>query len=361
MVQIAKARIELEAPKDEYPGKYITVSAYGFDKQKYKGNKCLCPDPNCSAELSRVKGHKQIFYGIVTGKPFQLDIAAHFKRKMGADPHIETCTAVAHYQRYQTMARNAQGRAWGDGVFTFNLNIPTDTVAAPLRQNRSTLYPRFFAAAQDPSSKEKHPPRKLSEGLNSVKAMAKLLDETEFNHAYRDKMLFRNGTTALSLSDLYKSDSIKFFNEMEARARDGLKPRPTLIEFKPLAAREFHSRSNLTIQGLPSYLMNNGHRESRSMMLHCTDVSMYKQITQAIYGGERSFLIYSDSAFVDLMEVAQKEKDIKGGTAKNKTFFVNIPVASPEQIHAWQPMPALLSHIAYAKPAAAPARQLAAE
>lgn len=355
MVQIAEARI-----RDEETGTFKTVPAHKFDKKTDGAKTCHCPDPNCKAVLTHYDSYLQTFYDEQTGEAFRTRVASHFKRLRGSPEHARDCTAVEYYRQYQHVAREFGGIGITEGRFLFNLNIPTDTCEAPLRQNRGNLV-RRFSQAVTPAADDQHVPRKLSQGLNSAEAFADLLDKTAYNPYYRDSIMFRNGKSLFTLNQLYKNDPVKFFNEEQARAQEGKGPQPALIEFKPIAKQKFHFRSSLMIQGEAKRVVENGREHYVSIMLHCTNDSMYKQITKAIRAGERSFLIYSEGANVQLLECAQKKKDIANGTAKDKALYVYVPVSTEKQVQAWEPMPAVLSFIDHAKPAGTAVRQLAAE
>lgn len=334
MVQITHARL-----RDDETGKPVRISAANFDKATDGKKLCQCPDPDCSAILTHYKSYLQTFYDLVTNEPYKLKVPAHFKRAEGSPPHSLECTAVDQYTIYQSYARDIGGLSQMHGRFVYNLNIMTNDDTAPVRHPRKAGDPFNNAATRENKSDgQGHEHRKLSQGLNSVKKLAGLLDHTEFDKEYRESILLRDGRKSYTLAQLFRNDTLALFRERHTQAKNGDAPQPVLLQFKPIVLGQFHSKKERTIQGQAVTVRGGDGRDySVSVKLHCASREIYDSLKQEIRAGKRSFLVYAESATVDLVEFAHKKHEIQQGTAKDRTVFVHVRVGMPQQMTPWVP------------------------
>lgn len=347
MVQITHALI-----RDEASGKQVKIAAATFDKDTDGKKVCQCPDPHCGAVLTHYKSYMQTFYDLDTNEPYKLKIPAHFKRLQGGPPHDQSCTAVDDYTIFQSYARDIGGLSQQHGAFVYNLNIMTDGRPAPVRAPK--LASAFEGAVEIRENKNgnghdaanghrngnghSYERRKLSEGLNHVQRLAGLLDHTEFDRQYRDSILLRDGKRRYTLANLFENDVVRLFRAEHARAKNGADAGAVLFQFKPIVLGKYHKKKDLTIQGQPVTMRDpQGHVYSVCAKLHCGSKEIYDSLKEQIRSGKRSFLIYTDRAYVDLLEFKHKKIEIHEGKAKDRSVFVHLHATMPQQVAAWTP------------------------
>ena len=347
MVQIARAWAV-----DRTTGEGAEISARTVDKKRDADLDYFCPDKCCRIPLSHHKEHLHTFVDPDSGRAFKANVAAYFQRKPNGARHDDACTAVDAYTKYQIFARKNGGESHERGTFVFNLNIPTNTVPAPDRKRKSALTQKFqnrafekLTAQSQESAPSSERPAPQSQGLANVGKLAGLLEASAFNPKYRESVLLRDGPRLASLSEIYKDKPIEFYREEHARAKRGGPAKPVLVHFEPIAMGKFHSPHDLTIQGLaaPIRASNGKAKYAVSIQLHCGSKSMYDEIREQIRGGARSFLIYAPLAYVSLIELAHKKKEMEIGKPTDKAVFVHVRADRPEQIVRWTPPAAQLS------------------
>jgi hypothetical protein len=340
MVQITHARIK---KGDEWE----TISARHHERHKkdFAKTDCYCPDDACPAKLTHYKEHEHTYYDQESLQAFTLKIAPHYKRHVGSPEHAPNCTAVKHYVAYQGYARDLGALSVGEGAFVINLNIMTDTVPAPLRQNAAILQRPFNASgrrSQDSGHPDAQEPKRLSIGLSETSALAQLIERTEFNPEHRKNILMRRHGQTRRLTEIFYDDPVALFRKKLEEQRAGITNAPAAVEFRPIPIPKFHSRRNWSIQGQAvPIISNDGEKYYASMMLHCASEAMFREMQELIKGkqGARSFLVFSERVYVDGLEVKQKLLDIKAGRQEDTAVFVHLHVSRPEQIHVWNRTP----------------------
>lgn len=338
MVQITHALV-----RDDETGELVKIAADKFDKKTDGKKTCHCPDENCPALLTHYQTHMHHYYDEVARKHYKLKIPDYFRVAGKSPPHAPSCTAVVAYSAYQNSARDLGGLSQQNGVFIYNLDVMTNTRPAPNR-SRKVLSPEFRAAApvRDNKSSSQNDndgkKLKLSEGLNHVKGLAKLLDSTEFDRHYRDAILLRDGDRSYTLAGLFVDDTLALFRAEYTRAKKGDGDAPVLLQFKPIEIGRFHSKRDLTIQGLALPIKSvDGNKYYVSVKLHCGSEEIYKSVKENIRRGNNSFLLYTDKATVDIQECERTQSQVQKGEAKDRTVFVHVSVATPQQIMPWKP------------------------
>lgn len=341
MVQIANAWAVNRITGEEHD-----VAARDVDPHS-KEYDWLCPDQCCRIPLTAYSQHVRTFHDPFNEQTFQATVAAHFQRKAHGPDHAPACSAVDDFTKYKLYAREQRAVSHGeDRAFVFNLNIPSSDRSAPTRKRASAVTRHFqekasseVAGADQIFVAAEHRPKPHSMGLSSVDKLAKLLDLTAFDLKYRESTLLREGPRIHTLSQLYKDDVVRFYREAHARAKDGTDPVPALIHFKPIALAKFHSKRDLTIQGLAAPVLSSNGRDryAVSVLLHCATPEIYASLKAGIKSGERSFLVYVPSPYVDLMELAQKKRDMADGRQKDNAVFVHARVGHSGQVMAWSP------------------------
>lgn len=340
MVQIAKAWAV-----DRKTGEGKEIAARHVDKAAVKDYDWFCPDECCRAPLTHYNQHLQTFQDPESGERFKINVAAHFQRKKGGAAHAEACKAVDDYTKYQLYARAAGGISHQHGSFVFNINIPTDTLDAPIRKKPSALTQKFQQKALDRAVAESatlapkiYEPRSM--GLRDVEKLGGLLDVSAFDPEYRRSIILRDGRRLVTLDKIFKDDPISFYREEHERAKKNSPEEPVLVHFKPIAIGKYHSRQSRTIQGIaaPITASNGRARYSVSVMLHCGNEKIFDDIVNDIKDGNRSFLIYAPRAQVNLIELAHKKKEMEIGKPKDNAVFVHIRADRAEQVAAWTPL-----------------------
>jgi hypothetical protein len=346
MVQITHALI-----RNDETGEFVKKAADTFDKKTDGKKTCHCPDRNCPAVLTHYSSYMQTYYDLETNEPYKLKIPAHFKRAQGSPLHDISCTAVDSYTIYQNYARDLGGLSQQGGAFVYNLNIMTDPRPAPIRP-RQTLLQKFDGAvevrdnksadqnAKQNGSNDNNASRKvkLSEGLNHVDKLAGLLDRTEFDKEYRHSILLRDGRKRYTLAEIFENDTVRLFRSAHARTKNKEGATPVLAQFKPIVLAAFHNKKQLTLQGQAITMRGvDGHDYSVSVKLHCGSKEIYESLKKDIRAGKRSFLVYSEDTYVDLIEFAHKKKEIQQGRAQDRAVFVHVHIKMPRQVTAWMP------------------------
>lgn len=350
MVQIANAWAV-----NRKTGEEQDIAARDVDPHS-KAHDWLCPDKCCRIPLTFYSQHNRTFHDPFSGEPFVATVAAHFQRKAHGPDHDKACTAVDDFTKLKLYARESRAVSHdADRVFVFNLHIPSSDRPAPLRKQASLVTRHFREKATEgttatPENADQiyvstDKPRRHSMGLSSVDKLAKLLDLTAFDPKYRESIVLRAGPQTFALSAIYKDDTVKFYREAHASAKEGADPAPALIHFKPIALAKYHSKRDLTIQGLaaPVLASNGRDRYSVSVQLHCATPEIYAALKADIKSGERSFLVYVPRPYVDLMELAQKKRDMESGRQKDNAVFVHARVGHEGQIVKWSPPDAQMS------------------
>ena len=329
-------------------GRLVLIPARTYDKSKDSVHTCVCTDPECMAELVHHKQHKNTFFDGITGQSFQLDIPAFFQRKAGTVPHREGCEAVAAYQRYQTRLRTMGAIGHGDGVLVFNVNIPTSHHLIVPKKSTGDLSPAFDKPAQAADvqgQKETSLARKLSQGLNHVRFMADLLEETHFEPERRDTILIRRNGQTKTLRDYYHENAPNFFKQLMEAERGGLNHGigAGALLFQPIAVRasngvKFHDAATRTIEGLSTETTGkDGLRYKIAYKLHAADDAVYKALSEAIrQKGEKSFLMDSAKCWVDVEDTKAKVAAVRDGKPKGQTLFVHVLVGHEAQFHPWK-------------------------
>lgn len=343
MVQIAKAWAV-----NRVTGEEKEIAARDVDKKRDADFDFLCPDKCCRVPLTHYSEHLHTFIDPDSDpehpRAFKLNVASHFRRKAHAPAHDEACKAVDDYTKYQLYARANGGLSHQNGAFVFNLNIPTTSVSPPLRQKPSALTLKFQQRVIDKLTMEEGVPHQgrgepRSIGLRDVEKLAGLLDVSAFDPKYRESILLRDGPRIVRLSEIYKDDPIKFYREEHERARQNDPANPVLVQFKPIAIGKYHSKQNMTIQGLASPIIasNGKAKYAVSMLLHCGTEKLYEDVKTKIRDGERSFLVFASDAHVNLIELAHKKKEMEIGNQKDNAVFVHLRINRAEQITSWAP------------------------
>lgn len=350
MVQITHTAI-LDAATGEKAthgdGRLVLIPARTYDKSKDSVHTCVCTDPKCMAELVHHKQHKNTFFNGVTGQSFQLDIPAFFQRKAGAVPHREGCEAVAAYQRYQTRLRTMGAIGQGEGVLVFNVNIPTNHHLMIPKKTPLDLIGAFATPANgaDVRPEKTTTTRRLSQGLNHVRFLADLLEETHFEPERRDTILIRRNGQTQTLGTYYRADPHVFFKELMESERSGVDHGigAGALSFQPIAVRasnglKFHDAAARTIEGVSvDAVGRDGYAYKIAYKLHAADDAVYKALSEAIrQKGEKSFLMDSAKCWVDVEDTKAKVAAVRDGKPKGQTLFVHVLVGHEAQFHPWK-------------------------
>lgn len=352
MVQLTHARIDGWLNEDGTPK---LLSARAYDKIQHGHLVCRCPDPHCPATLSRHAEHDQTFYDPRTGEAYRLKIADFYQREGGAPFHDASCSAVKQYEAYQSYARKAGALSLGEGAMVFNLNILTDRIPAPLRQQKGSAVSAYGNAVRtnilsDDAEKSHHP---LSQGINSTQQLARMIEETVFNTDLRRSMVMRIGKRHFTLDQIFHEDPLKFFYDRYALSKEGQGAgEPVLVQFQPIAiaaqrddvtgkvTKKFHDKASRTIIGQAAQVIaGDGQKYYVSVMLHCGTEEIYKDIKDSIRQKARSFMIYSEDAYVNRPEFMAKKQEVQHNPDADRGVFVHVHVNKPGQIYIRKPVP----------------------
>ncbi len=346
MVQITTVR------QIQDDGSSKIISAKDFDKGEDFNKPCLCPDPNCHAEMSHVEGHSHTYLG-ESSTAYQLEIHPYFRRHVKSPPHDTGCKIYAQKLWLEQLGRERYAAGMtsvtpADGArrvgLLFNLNVRTShTSHAPLRAQ--TLAAHFSKGQIAPSIAKAfdahHPkprPEPLSYGLRTIKDLAQILDNTAFDAGMRGMIHFRKGPIVLPLEKMFYDSPLALFRQEHARAKEGHTAMPVLAQFKPIKTGEFRSNTDLTITGRAERARGiDGQDYYPSIKIKFTDEDLYKKTVDTMRAERApSFLIYGQ-AHVDLEEFRQNKTDIHSRAAKHNGVFVHVKIENSDQIMAWAP------------------------
>lgn len=352
MVQITHA-----AFKDPQTGKKILgpdgtpllARADSFDKLRDAQSICVCPDKDCMAELSHYVQHDRTFYDDMTGAPFQLTVAAHFQRKPGSPLHRDGCAAVWDDQTHKARMRALGALEQLEGVFIFNNNIPRDeNIERPRHPSRAR--PVLREAFQRPIQKAAdegittRPP--LSQGINHVRELGRLLDETHFDVQKRDSIYIRYGHSRRKLEAYYHEKPSYFFKELFLDEGRGTGIAAGLVYFSPIKSAQFHNPKERTIEGVGERRIGkDGHGYYVSYKLHCASDKIYQAVRRGLKEGAASYLVDSRKCWVDMKDSREKIKAVSAGQGKGKTLFVHVYIGNEAQFCPWTPKTTLDLHL----------------
>lgn len=337
MVQITEARVI-----DKETGVERRVRADAYDKALNDKTIRCCPDDNCPARLSHYTDYKQKFYNPVTGEPYELHIAASFRRSPNSPDHAKDCTQVEAHVKRQTIVRARGGEIHASGAEIYNLNILTDHRPAPERKAPSALQESYGRAHDAIDRRTPTARRTLSTGVNNIKGLAALLDETYYAPEQRALKILRTGGRDTTLAAIFIGDPLLAFHEkIEERERQAVGEHvaggPQLIHFRPIPIAKYRSAHDHTIQGLAAArTMPDGSRQHVSFQLHCGGKAQYDAVCDAIKKGARSFLVYTPEVRLDLMGEGRIRKE-------EHPVLLHIYAHRAGQIMAWTPPAAQLS------------------
>lgn len=341
MVQMTHARTY--NPKTGEWGE-ITAKKYKQDRERYLDLEaagefeCHCPDPHCDGvRLQHYNDRLQTYYD-PHQRPYRVEIPSYFQRAQGTLAHHPDCEIVRQYGAFQAHARLHGGLSFGNGVFMFNLNIPTMQSEGPVRQSKVHVGPEFARRADDGVPRPAREKRKFSEGMKSLEAFGGMLERAAFDPEYRRTLMFRKGPVTYNIDQLYKETPADLFKEAKKMLREKRGNATAVTIFKPAALPKFWVRGRTgpgTIYGQPDSVKGRDNQHYHvNTVLHVEDRELYARIKEQFHGGYPSFMVYSEKIYIDLDEIARRNEHARA-THENTAFHVHVHVSRPEQIVPW--------------------------
>jgi hypothetical protein len=258
---------------------------------------------------------------------------------MGAPAHHPDCEIVKQYGAYQTHQRLHGGLSFGNGVFMFNLNIPTMQSEGPVRQPRPAMGAEFRRRTASDAAPEPRVKRKFSEGLKDLAAFGGMIERAAFDPEYRRTLMFRKGSTTFTIDQLYKETSKDLFKEAQKALREKRAFATAVTVFKPAVLPQFWQGSR---HGIPPRIFGqpdsvrgrDGKSYHVNTVLHLENREIFAKIKEQFHGGYASFMIYSEKIYIDPEEIDARNRHAKE-TQENTAFNVHVHVNRPEQIVPW--------------------------
>lgn len=352
MVQVTRVRVEGTNAFLSADSFGMATGENGQPPFQYGAHKkaCLCPDPQCVARMVHVRAHDQTYYD--EGGAYTLRVAAHFRRHPKSPPHAEKCAIAQAYHRYADQARHFGGSQRGEAGFVYNLNIMTDTRPAPGR-GLARHFPAVKAApqitARYAASAGYSARAPWSKGINHIRMLAQLLDETAFDPGLRAENHMRRNSKLLTLAEMYKEDAVALLRAGHSRSKalrdNPSAPRswPMLFNFRPIMTPKskeltFWDGKAQSVTGAPQKIEDaKGNAYYISARLNFGSKDLYRSFIKMLRGGEKSFLAYDDRVSVDMEDFMRMKEAMHNKHGHHHAVFVDMHINCAEQILPWTP------------------------
>ncbi|MCB1591776.1 MAG: hypothetical protein KDI90_04910 [Alphaproteobacteria bacterium] len=378
-VSVSEARAFNPADDDpNEPESWETVSASDFNEEKHGQCQFYCPcclDNGDKVRLKKPSGgyFQNILFDVIdpetqdvmtdpaTGTPVTENRRYYIPPRYSLYPgQRHTCDLASRLRDLSATIRENGGLTLNSaaGAYILNINIPG---GQELIRKRPRIYMTSAedfdtAAGADPNimtsrrihRSQTNPPSKRSTGVLHVESLAKILDSTEFDKGQRKHVILRIGQDGITLDQAYHGKAVNLYRDLyEKESRVTREDAPNhnqvaLFHFKPIGNRKFWTKDetgSMTVQSQAEQIHDNeGRHFYVSARLHFSNRETFRAFEQAYRkDGERSFLVFSEQATVDLEDFKNKKGRIDSRLDDHATVFVDIPVGDSAQIMPWAP------------------------
>jgi len=266
-----------------------------------------------------------------------------------------TCDLAARLSNISKVVKEQGGVVLNStaGAYIVNLNIPAGQSKISNRPRIRLSEGDDFTAAVEGRTRRIHrssgdPTGHHSRGITNVQALAQMLDDTEFNKGQRQHLLMRIGQQGMSLAEAYHGDPLAMYRSLYERERPQAQQASAnhnhvaIFRFRPIGDHKFWKKQedgSMTVQGQAEQVRDrDGKLFYVSARVNFQTEGAFQAFQQAYTKNrERSFLVYTENAKVDLADHAAKKQRLDLNLDQHATVFVDTVVYNPAQMMPWSP------------------------
>lgn len=368
-------------PATDDPGKpetWASLSASAFDEKKHGQHEFFCPcclDKGDKVRLKKPSGgyYQNILFDVIdpetrdvmkdpqTGDPITESRRYFIPPRFSLYPlQRHSCDLGARLNDLSSIVRQNNGVTLNSaaGAYVVNLNIPAGQTPVNHHRPRINLTQAgdfaSSAGAENLSPLRRihkphtSPPSTRSQGINHVEALAQMLDSTEFDKGQRAHVILRTGAQGLTLAQAYHGQPVEMYRALFERERSLTREgadnhnQIALFHFKPIGDRKFWTKQedgSTTVQGQAEQVRDkDGRHFYVSARINFQTETALRAFEQAYRKDkERSFLVFTETATVDLKDFEAKRKKLDSGQSRHETVFVDTVVFNAAQMTPWAP------------------------
>lgn len=360
------------------PETWATVSASGFDEEKHGHNEFYCPcclDKGDKVRLKKPSGgyYQNILFDVIdpktrdvmkdaqTGEPVTESRRYFIPPRFSLYPlQRHTCDLAARLNDLSSVISQNNGLTLNSaaGAYIVNLNIPAGQT--PINRHRPRInltQTGDFAASADGEASlslrrihRSHnvPSSARSQGISHVESLAKMLDSTEFDKGQREHVILRTGAQGVTLGQAYHGQPVEMYRALFGHerelTREGAKNHDqiALFHFKPIGDRRFWKKQedgSTTVQGQAEQVYDkDGRHFYVSARINFQTETAFRAFEHAYRKDkERSFLVFTENATVDLVDYESKRKKLDSRQDDHATLFIDTVVFNTAQMTPWTP------------------------
>lgn len=322
---------------------YRVMSAALFDPQTHPGSVCCCLDcikKGKRTELSRVAAHKQDFVyplldadgkkqyypgtrEIITNTKPNLPVPEHFALRQGQRHHPDCALAKKYDRIAAAMGRIGvkavpSGNAYGEPIHLVPWNLPVPKHAPALKSGSrasSATQQKFSRVAADahdsPPRQREFAIRNNTVGIRSLTDLGTILDNTSFLLTTRQRVFITRGDAQTPLTDFVKEDPIDAYGLLLRKAQNLAKNgridknnHTQVVAFEPASNSKglikAEENGTITLHSKPKNYVDKRQHPLKVGVKVDFDRESFAAFETLWNAGQRSFLIYSEQASVDL-------------------------------------------------------------
>lgn len=237
------------------------------------------------------------------------------------------------------------------GAYIVNLNIPAGQAKISNRPRiRLSDGDDFSAAAEGKTRRIHRSPNTggaKTAGVSHIDALAQMLDDTEFNKGQRQHILMRIGQQGMSLAEAYHGDPITMYRSLYEQERPQAHQiganhnHVAVFRFRPIGDHKFWKRQqdgSMTVQGQAEQIRDrDGKLFYVSARINFQTEGAFQAFQALTKDKERSFLVYTEHASVDLTDHAAKKQRLDQNLDHHATVFADAVVFNTAQMMPWSP------------------------
>ena len=238
------------------------------------------------------------------------------------------------------------------GSYIVNLNIPAGQSHISNRPRIRLSDTDDFGAAMEGRTRRIHRPSgqsgSQSQGIREIKALAQMLDDTEFDKGQRQHVILRIGQQGMTLAEAYQSDPLTMYRNLygqehpQANMPHANHNHVALFRFRPIGDRKFWKRQedgSMTVQGQAEQIHDrDGKLFYVSARINFQTESAFRTFEEEYRKNkERSFLVYTEHATVNTADYAAKKHRLDQDLDPHTTVFADTVVYSSAQMMPWAP------------------------
>ncbi len=372
-VSVTEARVFNPAFDDpSHPETWVTLSAHNYQEDFHGKCEFYCPcclDQGDKVRLRKPSGeyYQSILFDVIdpetgdvmvdeaTKQPVTENRRYYIPPRYSLYPmQRHTCDLGARLNNLSRVIKEQGGVVLNSaaGAYIVNLNIPAGQTKTSNRPRIKLTDAEDFSAAAEGKTRRIHrSPNNArsnhSTGVSHIDALAQMLDDTEFNKGQRQHILMRIGQQGMSLAEAYQGDPITMYRSLHEQERHQAHQvaanhnHVAIFRFRPIGDHKFWKRQqdgSMTVQGQAEQIRDrDGKLFYVSARINFQTEGAFQAFQALTKERERSFLVYTEHATVDLADHAAKKQRLDQNLDRHATVFADAIVFSTAQIMPWTP------------------------